>query len=157
MLEILTNTHWETLDSWMQYYLREMAQYYGDAPDKNGRYRYPYLPLYFSESDRYAFAIVQEGCRVGFLLVNHVCFVGQSTDYSLAEFTVFPQYRGQGRAQRAVHELMKKMPGTWQLKYSTDNPAAAALWQQIGAAYSGKTLQLPGNEALLVFDSRKTL
>lgn len=157
MLEILTDAHRERLDFWMQDYLREMAQYYGDAPDENGRYRYPYLPLYFSESDRAAFAIVQEGCRVGFLLVNHVCFSNQSTDYALAEFTVFPQYRGQGRAQRAVHELMKMKPGTWQLKYSTDNPAAAALWQQIGAAYSGKTLQLSENEALLVFDSRKTL
>lgn len=157
MLETLTDAHWETLDFWMQEYLREMAQYYGDTPDDGGRYSYPYLPLYFSEPDRFAFAIVQEGCRVGFLLVNHVRFSNQSTDYSLAEFTVFPQYRGQGRAQRAVHELMKMMPGTWQLKYSTDNPAAAGLWRQIGAAYSGKTLQLPGNEALLVFDSRKTL
>lgn len=157
MLNRLTLDDKIVLESWIQDYLREMAHYYGDTSDENGRFAYPYLPLYFSESDRYALSIAEGGLPIGFLLVNHVDLGNLTTDYSLAEFTVFPQYRGKGRAEKAIRELMKMFPGTWQLKYTTVNPAAAALWRRIEKVYGGKTIALSNNEVLLTFDSQMAL
>lgn len=157
MLNRLTSDDKQTLELWMQDYLRELAPYYGDAPGEDGKYSYRYLPLYFSESDRAAFAIAEGDCTVGFLLVNHVNCGSLTTDYTLAEFSVFPPFRGRGRAEETMNELLKILPGTWQLKYTPQNPAAAALWRRVETKYGGKTVLLPDNEVLLVFDSRRAL
>ena len=145
----------ETLANLMQKYLYEMTRYYPIAMGADGRYNYKYLPLYFGDEPRrkaYFFYVGQT--LVGFALINDYSFTGEPTDNSIAEFTIFPSYRGQGYATAAVEALRRLRPGSWQLKYSPRNGPGAALWEKVAARYGGVRQPLPGGDIAVSFEGK---
>ena len=127
----------ETLANLMQKYLYEMTRYYPIAMGGDGNYNYKYLPLYFEENARRAYFFYAGETMVGFALINDYSFTGEPTDNSIAEFTIFPAYRGRGYALAAVEALRALRPGSWQLKYSPKNEAGTRLWQKVKRRYNG--------------------
>ncbi len=142
----------ETLENLMQKYLYEMTRYYPIPLGEDGNYRYKYLPLYFQQPARQAYFFYAGGTLVGFALINDYSFTGEPTDNSIAEFTVFPAFRGRGYALAAVEALRRLRPGSWQLKYSPANRPGAALWEKVAARYGGVRQALPGGDVAVSFE-----
>lgn len=141
----------ETLFNLMQKYLYEMTRYYPIAMGEDGNYIYKYLPLYFEEKSRQAYFFYAGETLVGFALINDYSFTGQPTDNAIAEFTIFPAYRGRGYAEAAVEALRALRPGSWQLKYSPENAAGARLWQKVKRRYGGVEQPLPDGHIAISF------
>ncbi len=141
----------ETLFNLMQKYLYEMTRYYPIAMGEDGNYIYKYLPLYFREASRRAYFFYARETLVGFALINDYSFTGEPTDNSIAEFTIFPGYRGRGYAGAAVEALRALRPGSWQLKYSPENEAGARLWQKVKKRYNGVEQALSDGHVAISF------
>lgn len=133
----------------MQKYLYEMTAYYENKMDESGNYPYPYLPRYFEEPGRQAYFFYDDAVLIGFALINQYSFTGDQIDNCIAEFTIFPAYRRHGKGSDAVRALIKQRKGSWQLKYSTDNPSGTAFWRKIKEEYHGQEQALEGTEIAL--------
>ena len=135
----------------LQKYLYEMTAYYDDPMDENGNFSYPYFPYYFTEADRQAFFLYDDETMIGFALINAHSFTGEAVDNGIAEFTIFPAYRHRGKGMEAIEALRAVRKGSWQLKYSTTNPRAAAFWNKIKEKYNGHEQKLSGAEIAITF------
>ncbi|MBR5009885.1 MAG: GNAT family N-acetyltransferase [Clostridia bacterium] len=140
------------LYSLMQKYLHELTAYYPMEMDGNGDYAYQYLDLYFTEPERDAYFFIEGRETVGFCLINRHSVTQEQPDNCVAEFTVFPAYRNRGKGEAAFALLKKERKGSWQLKFSENNLAAAAFWRKIGRNYHGREQMLPDGETVLSFE-----
>ena len=148
-LEVITKEKEKVLYNLMQKYLYEMTLYYDDELDENGNYEYKYFPYYFTEKDRQAYFIYDDSQMIGFALFNTHSFTDEVIDHCLAEFTIFPKYRKQGNAMKAIEALMKERVGSWQLKYSMDNVIGMKFWKKVKEKYNGIETKLEDNEVAL--------
>lgn len=148
-LEVVTKENEALLYNLMQKYLYEMSITHEKEMDENGNYPYKYLSFYFTEPERVAYFIYEDERRIGFALVNPYSFTEEKMDSCLAEFTIFPAFRKRGYAEEAFEALRKARPGSWQLKYSSDNPAGSAFWRKIGEKYGGRFEKLDDRETIL--------
>lgn len=137
------------MSNYLQKYLYEMSLYYGDEMDSGGNYKYTYLPYYFEEASRKAFFIYSNDKVIGFALINNHSFTGDQIDNCIAEFTIFPAYRHNGNGMKAIELIMKKRPGSWQLKYSSKNKPGMIFWKKVKEKYMGKETFLEENEIAL--------
>ena len=137
----------------LQTYLRELASFYGDEPDGDGLFPYPYFDAYFREEGRYALFMVEAGNPAGFLLINPYSFLGQRPDHVIAEFYVLPAYRKRRIAETAFRRLMERFPGRWEIKYHVQNRPAERLWTKVTAPYSPAVYPLSEDERVLAFDA----
>lgn len=139
------------LEVLLQSYLCELAPYApGLAPDRSGRYPYPYLDAYFTEPDRTALLLRADGRTAGFALVNAYSALGEPIDHAVAEFYVLPAFRGQGCGGQAVRQLFAARPGRWEIQYHPANRSAQALWTRSAAPYA-PTLRAHGGMHILSF------
>lgn len=134
----------EFMSNVIEKYLYELSQY-PTANEKDmdtvGRYVYPYLESYFfprgeRDGERRLY-IIESGKRaVGFAMVNTVSpfkdvpdYEGAtSPDWCMAEFTIFPRYRGKGMGRAAADLILAENPGKWALRYDSSNKPAKRLW-----------------------------
>ena len=133
-----------------QKYLYEMTLYYPDEMDSQGNLHYGYFDEYFSDPKRKAFFIYNDDKMIGFAMVNPYSAIDHTPDYTMAEFTIFPTYRGNGYAFEAAKLILSMYKGKWEIKYNEKNIAAKKLWTKITAPYSPKLFYL--NEAETVFE-----
>ena len=140
------------LSSLMQKYLYELSAYYDIPMDENGDYEYRYFEAYFTEPERAAYFFLEGQKTVGFCMINKHPFTDERADNNIAEFTVFPAFRNKGRGEEALRLLKRERRGSWQLKFSESNRAAAAFWRKIGRKYCGKERTLPDGETALSFE-----
>ena len=141
----------DRLGRYLQMYLYELSGVYGDGMDETGRFPYPYLALYFTEPERHPYFFRAADKIVGFAMVNRHPVLPEPVDFCLAEFTIFPAYRGRGYALAAVQALTEDHPGRWQLKYSPANTVGAALWEAVAGLYGGRVTSLESGERALCF------
>ncbi len=137
-----------------QKYLYEMTNFYDDPMDGAGNYHYGYFDEYFTDPERKAFFIFSDERLAGFAMVNPYSFTGREADRVMAEFTVFPAFRRRGIASKAAGLMISSFPGRWEIKYSTKNAAAAALWTGLTAKYGPETVETGEFERVLVFTVR---
>ena len=78
--------------------------------------------------------------------------IGQSPDYTMAEFTIFPVYRRKHYAFDAAGMILTKHPGKWEIKYNEKNCAAKRLWNTVSAPYAPEVHHLNEEETVLVFE-----
>ena len=142
----------QVLFNLMQKYLYEMTEYYENSMDEEGNFAYKYLPYYFKDKDRQAFFLYDDSTLIGFALINTHSFTGEAIDNCIAEFTIFPTYRHQGKGLEAIEALRAVRKGTWQLKYSTTNPQGTAFWQRVKEKYNGREQKLEGTEIAISFE-----
>lgn len=137
--------------SWLlQEYLAETATFYGDCPDENGLYPYPYLDLYFSEPEREAYFIADDKDPAGFVLINRFSLLGNDIDWSVAEFYIRPAFRRQGLGRSVLEEIFRRHKGRWELVFSLENQAAEAFWRSTTAPFAPGGI-LWNSQAILSF------
>ena len=134
-----------------QKYTYEMSAYYGYKMGADGNYIYKYFDAYFEEKIRTAYFIYEDETRIGFAMLNDYSCLGDTIDHAIAEFTIFPCYRGRGLAEEAVQQIFRMHPGRWELKFSERNRRAAAFWRKVTAQYEPRATEVGAHEAALSF------
>lgn len=137
----------------LQKYLYEMTTYYADDLDESGNYPYPYFDAYFTDRDRRALLLLEDGRLVGFALLNRHSEIGREIDYGMAEFSILPKERGRGLGLCAARSLFEGYPGRWEVKYSAANLAGKSLWSRAAEPYGPQKTVLPTGEEVLAFET----
>lgn len=134
-----------------QKYLYEMTLYYPDKMDENGNYHYGYFEQYFVDEKRKAYFIYNDDAIVGFVMINPYSVLNHEPDYTIAEFTIFPSFRGKHLASQAVKLIFDRFKGSWEIKFSDNNLAAKRFWTQITAKYNPTLTHLSEAQTVLEF------
>ncbi len=143
----------ELLWNLMQKYLYEMTNYYDDRMDTRGILHYKYFDDTFTDPKRKTFFLYEENALVGFAMIHPYSDIGQETAHVLAEFTVFPMYRGKHLAVKASEMIFERFKGTWEVKYHEKNMPAKALWSKATEKYRPRKIRLNDTETVLTFCS----
>ena len=136
-----------------QKYLYEMTNYYGDELDALGNLHYGWFDAYFSDPRREAYLLYDGVTLVGFAMIHPYSHRGDRADHVLAEFTVFPMYRGRHLALAAAEEIFRRFKGRWEVKYNEKNTPAKRLWTKATEKYRPERIALNEKETLLCFRS----
>lgn len=136
-----------------QKYLYEMTQYYDDEMDDLGNLHYGYFEAYFTDPKRKAFFIYENKTLVGFAMIHPYSNVGETPDYVLAEFTVFPMFRKKHLAQSAAEKIFGAFKGKWEVKYNEKNVAAKSLWNKVTEKYHPERTRINDVETVLKFST----
>ena len=94
---------------------------------------YRYLPEYWREAGRHPFFIVDEGRRVGFVLVREVLDAGFT---EMSDFFVERAHRRAGTGRAALAQLWPRFPGRWELQVHPRNEAASRFWPRCIAEFA---------------------
>lgn len=136
-----------------QKYLYEMTNFYDNEMDEEGNYHYGYFDAYFTDPERKAFLIYKDGTPAGFAMINPYSYIGETPDYVLAEFTIFPMFRKKHIGTEVAVHILETFKGRWEIKYNENNSGAKALWNKVTARYYPVRHQYSNNETVLAFSS----
>ena len=134
-----------------QKYLYEMTNFYPDQMDEKGNYNYGYFDEYFIDPKRKAFFIYNHDTLFGFVMINPYSLIDKKTDYTMAEFTIFPSYRKKGYATKAVNLIFESFKGEWEIKYNINNLPAKNFWSKITKKFNPTVHVFSENERVLYF------
>jgi len=108
---------------------------------EDGRFGYPYLPLYWREPTRFPFLVRADGALAGFVLIRQGSLVSGAPEvYDVSEFFVLRGYRRRGVGHEAAFATWRHFPGRWEVRVSQNNAAALAFWQRTINAFTGDLL-----------------
>ena len=136
-----------------QKYLYEMTLYYNDPMDEQGNYHYGHFEEYFIDKNRKAFFIFNDKNLVGFAMINPYSILGHNPDYTMAEFTIFPSFRRNGYATKAVDLIFNTYKGKWEIKFNENNLVAKKFWAKMSAPFTPTVTHLNPNETVLEFSN----
>lgn len=108
----------------LELYRHDFSEFDDGDVDDGGTFGYPYLHLYWLESDRHPFIIRVDGRLAGFALVR-----GNETR-KIAEFFVMRKYRRRGVGREVASDVFARFPGPWRVHQVPGNDAAVAFWRQ---------------------------
>ena len=76
-------------------------------------------------------------------------------DYRMAEFFVARTRRRLGIGRTAVHLILNRFAGRWEITEYLRNPVAVSFWRRVVAAYTGGSYQerIVNGEVRQVFES----
>lgn len=118
----------------MQPYLLEISKFDGSEPEENGRFSLgEYFTLYWSESGRFPYLLWDGDTPIGFALVRQI----ESETYSVAEFFVRQENRGQGTGRHFARELFRRHSGTWRVAQLEKNTLAQKFWRSVIDEFTG--------------------
>lgn len=137
-----------------QKYLYEMTSYYPDKMDTNGNYHYGYFDAYFTERERKALFIFNDDLLIGFAMLNPYSYLNHKPDLVIAEFTIFPSYRGRHYAEDAAWLILDAFPGRWEIKFHENNIGAKKLWEMVTRRYNPTVYRLSDYETVLEFSNQ---
>jgi predicted acetyltransferase len=130
--------HEPILANLLELYIHDFSEFVHTELGDNGRFGYPYLPLYWSEPHRYPFLIRAEGKLAGFALAKRGSEVSHKKDvWEMAEFFVIRGYRKRNVGTRAAHQVWRKCPGPWEIRVLPSNIAAKDFWSHAIAEFVG--------------------
>ena len=82
-------------------------------------------------------------------MLNPYSNIDQNPDFTMAEFTIFPQYRRRHVALDAAKLILNQHPGKWEIKYNEKNNGAKKLWNTLAEPCAPKTHHLNEEETVL--------
>lgn len=150
-LKRVTPADRETLWNIFQKYLYELSAFYDMDMDGKGNFTYRHFDDYFIENEREAYFVLSDGALAGFAMINGHSCLGEDIDYAMAEFTIFPAFRGKGCGAEAVRQIFAGHRGRWEIKFSGRNMPAKALWTKAAAPFAPRVSSFEGTETVLSF------
>lgn len=134
-----------------QKYLYEMTNFYSDPMDEEGNYHYGYFDDYFINPRRFAYFLYENDLLIGFAMICPYSNINENPDFTMAEFTIFPQYRKKGYAREVVERVFDIHKGNWEVKYNENNISARNLWKKVTSRYNPEIVRLNKDETVLIF------
>ncbi len=114
-------------------YMTELEPWAGVVRDADGNTPpMLYFARFWSEPGRWAFWIVADGARAGFVLIRERA----EGAYEIAEFYVEPRFRRQGVGSAAAHAAFARFPGRWRVRQLAGYAAAEAFWVSAVAGFA---------------------
>jgi predicted acetyltransferase len=89
---------------------------------------YPQLAEYWSADGRWPLVIETDRVALGFALINTVSHRGGSIERNMAEFFLMRKHRRRGVATAAVHDILRRDPGRWEVAVAARNEVARRFW-----------------------------
>jgi predicted acetyltransferase len=128
-----------TVANLLELYAHDFSEFYHLEIKATGRFGYPSLPLYWSESGRYPFLVKVGGNLAGLILVKRGSEVsGNLTVWDMAEFFVLRGYRRRGIGTRVAHEVWRRFPGAWEVRVMESNVSAHHFWERVISKFTGE-------------------
>lgn len=125
MLELVRIEDAPALRAMFDRYSEELRVYWAEASGDDAPY--PYFDAYWTEPGRHPFFVVEQGKRMGFVLIRGPESTTDGT-HQVAEFFVEPDHRNTGVGSRAFTAVLRRLPGSWTLQAYRSNRSAVAFW-----------------------------
>lgn len=143
------------LEQLMQLYLHDFSQFaamgspHGEMGE-DGRFSYPHLASYWSETERKALILRVDGRLAGFALLNRRLVTGLPGDHAVAEFFIARKYRRAGIGSAMARLIFGRFPGIWEVAVAEYNPDALLFWRRAvaDAARIGEVTEHEGDGKL---------
>jgi predicted acetyltransferase len=110
----------------LQNYLRDLTEFEIIPQSESGEYEYPYLKYYWTENTRYSYLLYCNADISGFALVRK-----EEKFFSMAEFSVLPNFRRKGAGTLFALDVIHKHPGKWHIEYNVKNTAGKKFWNKL--------------------------
>ncbi|KAA6460216.1 GNAT family N-acetyltransferase [Acidobacteria bacterium AB60] len=120
----------------LQLYIYDFSEIIALEVGADGRFAYPQLPRYWSESSRYPFLAAVHGRWAGLVFVR--AEAEPVPVWDMAEFFVMRGYRRQGVGTRLAHLAFQRFPGEWQVRVMESNYAARHFWERAIEEFTGR-------------------
>jgi predicted acetyltransferase len=129
------------LERLWQLYRHDLSEFRDMQPDEHGLFKANRLTLFLDDDpDRRAYLLERDGLPVGFALVDGIA----GDRRHMVEFFVTRSMRGRGVAREAARLLFELHPGTWEIGFQEENPAAARFWRRVaGTGASERRVPVP--------------
>ena len=129
---------------------------------ENGFYGYEWLPLYWTESNRFPYLIYVDGKLAGLVLVQKGSPISDDKEiFDIAEFFIMRKYKRKKIGTTAAIKVWEKFKGTWQVRVLIENKIACAFWlnvikEFIGSIPLGNKVRIKDSEWLVYrFESKR--
>lgn len=142
------------LDALFQFYVYDFSEFEAAGSDKlaldaAGKFKIT-LPdaATWMSAGKWGYLFFETGHPAGFALVNTLSPTGRTIDFNMAEFFVARKYRRQGFGTSAVHNVISRHRGLWEIGVIEPNTVAQAFWPRaIAKAPDVSGLQKIGPQA----------
>ncbi len=115
---------------------------------ENGFYGYEWLPLYWTDSNRFPYLIYIEGKIAGFVLVQKGSPISKDGDiYDIAEFFIMRKYRRKKIGITVALKVWEMFKGPWQVRVLTKNKIACSFWLKAINKFTGS---IPVNDKVKI-------
>ncbi len=123
----------------LELYVQGFSEFHHVELGEDGRFDYPGLPLYWSESTHHPFLINVDGKLAGFaFVIQGSRFSADQGVWDMAEFFVLDEYRRRGIGTRAAHKVLWRFSGRWEVRVMEANASAIQFWQHAVSAFTGE-------------------
>lgn len=117
------------LENLMSLYLHDLSEFADDLKiNKEGRFEYNGLELYFKSEHLNPYFINYQGKVVGFVLVNTGKYVPQNIDYVVHELFILKSFRNKGIGSAAIRILFDECKGKYRIVQISTNRTAVNFW-----------------------------
>jgi predicted acetyltransferase len=119
-------------------YAYDFSDLLGLDVEESGRFAFPDLGPYWTDSWRHPFFIRAGDKLAGFALVHaRSRLTGADGIHDMAEFFVLRRHRRQGVGARAAGALFALFRGPWEIRERAENTAALAFWRRVIDRHTG--------------------
>lgn len=129
------------LERLMELYLHDLSEVFPIEVGPDGRFGYPWLPEYFTNSERRVPYFIHANDKLaGFVLVTIEPATGeQPVELDVTEFFILRAMRRLGVGRAAAFALFDQLHGRWTVRVAEANRRGLAFWPATVAAYCGDT------------------
>jgi len=125
----------------LELYAHDFSEFVDLDLGEDGRFGYPSLPLYWSETGRYPFLARADGKLAGMVLVKRGSEIsGDPKTWDMAEFLVVRRYRRRGIGTEIAHNVWRRLPGHWEVRVMESNHSGRQFWEQAISAFTGEAI-----------------
>jgi predicted acetyltransferase len=136
-----TVAHQTLLSNLLQFYIYDFSEFFPVELGAHGRFEYPQLPLYWAETSRRPFLISVNGRWAGFVFVRQLQdSADRGPAWDMAEFFVMRDYRRHGIGTKVAHMVLRRLPGSWQVRVMEANVVGRQFWQKEIESFTGASL-----------------
>ncbi|MCR8995235.1 GNAT family N-acetyltransferase [Brevibacillus sp. 7WMA2] len=116
----------------MPLYLHDLSAYTNNLTvDRQGRFVYENLDLYWEREALQPYLIKSAEDIVGFLLLNRPPFAPTGTDFYVNELFILTYYRRKGFARKALKQCFTDNPGNYMVVQMIKNKPAISFWHRL--------------------------
>ena len=118
---------------------------------ENGFYGYEWLPLYWTEPNRYPHLIYVDAKLAGLVLVQKGSPISEDKEiFDIAEFFIMRKYKRKKIGTTVAIKVWEKFKGTWQVRVLIENKIACAFWLNAIKEFTGS---IPLGDEVKIKDS----
>jgi len=125
-----------------QLYAHDFSEFIDLKLEADGRFRYDWLPSYWSKQGRHPLLVKVDGCLAGFVLLKQGSEVsGDANVWDVAEFFVARGFRRHGIGTAVAHHVWRQFPGRWEVRVMQINDSARQFWAYAIKAFTGESVE----------------